>query len=112
MFKQAATPTFWHPVKIEYTKEDSGQGVVSFDCQYKRMKISEVRALAAANEGADDADLLFMREVVVGWRKVPDDDGSEVPFSLDALQQMYDLGFGGAIVKTYFASFAKAKEKN
>lgn len=112
MFKQAATEKFWSTVKAEYTREDGSKGTIAFDVQFKRLSMPQIRALAAECEGADDADLKYMQGTVVDWRKVTDDDGAEVPFSSAALQELFSTGFGGAVVKTYFAALPRAREKN
>lgn len=112
MFKQATSPTFWHPVKVDFTAEDGRQRTVEFDVKFKRLKIEEARAKAKENEGNDDADLLFLQAVVEDWKRVPGDDGDEVPFSPEALQELYSIGFGAPVVATYFRALPQAKQKN
>ena len=112
MFKQATTEKFWATVKAEYQKEDGARGTVSFEVQYKRLPRRKWWALMEANKGVDDADLNFAREVVCDWRRVPDDDGAEVPFSVEKLDEMYDLGFCTPIILTYIRANPQAKEKN
>lgn len=112
MFKLAATPTFWVPVKVDFAKEDGSRGVVAFDVQSKRIPRGELQSKLQALAGVDGADLLFLQDVLTDWRKVPDDDGSPVPFSPEALQQLYDLGFAGPTVSAVIAAAPQAKLKN
>lgn len=112
MFKKATSPSFWQVVKVGYQDEVGAARTVDFDVKFKRLKLEEARALARENEGADDADLQFMRAVVEDWKRVPGDDGAEVPFSDAALAELYSIGFGGPVVQTYFRSLPQAKQKN
>lgn len=112
MFKKAATEKFWMPVVIEYQREEGGRGTVSFDVQCKRLTPEQLRTLIQDVEDLDDADLKFMQAVATDWRKVPDDEGGEVPFSQEALREFHSLGFARPTVITYVRTYAKAKEKN
>ena len=51
-------------------------------------------------------------EPVEDWKRVPGDEGGEVTFSAEALRELYSIGFGGPVVRTYFASLPQAKQKN
>lgn len=112
MFKQAATPAFWVEVRVEYTKEDGSKGTVSYAVKAKRQSRTEFEKQLRELEGVEQADLRFLQDNLTEWRRVTDDDGSEVPFSPEALQQLYDIGFAGPTVAAIIRAAPKAKEKN
>ena len=112
MFKLATSPTYWVPVKVEFTKEDGSRGTAAFDVKARRMQRSEFTEKLDGLAGKPEADLIFLQDVLTDWRKVPGDDGSEVPFSPEALRQLYEIGFAGPTVRAVIETAPQAKQKN
>ncbi len=54
----------------------------------------------------------FMAGVVEGWKKVLDDDGAEVPFSQQALAQLFQIPGLSSLAFSRYLSESGAKEKN
>ena len=109
MFKMATSPTFWATVLLEATAEDGRRVKGELELKYKRKTLDEVQAIMDS-EDRKDADIA--RDIVVDWRKVDDGDGGERQFSLEALDEILDYGYGGPIVTTYFSNYPKARVKN
>lgn len=124
-FKISQSPTFYAPVKAEMTDENGRRVNVSFDMQYKRLTMPELKALATrsleiqqeADRSPDGPDSTqagaeyFLGQVAVGWRHVVDEDG-EAPFSASGLQTMIDYGLAEAMQRAFLENLPRAREKN
>lgn len=112
MFKLALAPKFWSTVKAEYSDADGSRKSATFDVEFKRMQMGEALAKSRAYQGSDDADLQFLGDVVTGWRGIAGEDGNELAFTPENLERIYQAGFAGAVVATFFRALPRAKEKN
>src|SRR6059058_3658975 len=98
------------PVSFE-TPSDGGKfDRHSFDCVFRRIPQSKIKEMVS-NTGMNDAE--FVREVLVGWKGIKDEQGQEIPFSELSLEEILDVpGLSGAIATAYLESIAGAKRKN
>lgn len=113
MFKFSSIPVgnyFW-PVTVAVPAGDVGATVEqSFDAQFKRMSKPEVDALDK-DAGGDFSK--FARIVVTGWSGVVGDDGAQVPFSADGLEQMLAVPQAAlAIYRSFYESLSGRIAKN
>lgn len=126
-FVRAASPTYFAPASFT-TLDGNGRLVEhKFDCQFKRLKREELEeldaAVSSANATASDAnssegdasapvakpgstDQMVLERVMVGWRAVQEADGTELQFSLEAVEETERLfpGFRAACVKSFYLS--------
>lgn len=113
-FVNAKNPTYYAPAQHRSLDAD-GQLVVSkFDCQFKRLKKSELldleeRLKAQGDKRLRDRQLLV--EVMTGWRAVEEEDGSAAKFSMDKVDEFDEIhvGFQKACVEAFFASTAPSE---
>lgn len=115
MFKFMQSPAYWWPVTILVPAEDApGKPLkIEFEAQFKREDTEQQQARIDAVRAAGQTDAMYARGVVVGFRKLPAPDDSEVPFnaaSFDALLKV--PGAGTALANAHFASCDQAAQKN
>lgn len=112
MFKLAQSPKFWATVKAEVQAEDGRRVEVRFDVQYHRLALSRIKEITdeiSANRSFDDE---LLREIVADWRGIADEDGEPLAFNAERLQQLFDAGFGPAVLAAFWAALPKARAKN
>ncbi|MGE0329691.1 MAG: hypothetical protein AB7P37_03250 [Ramlibacter sp.] len=115
MFFQDLSPKYFAPATYNYLDANGALCVIEFDCEFRRLKRSEVTALDAkqqevsktVNSTAGAAALLA--DVCTNWRikDASSPTGSKViPFSLETLAQMEEqhVGFSGACVMAWWQS--------
>lgn len=143
-FVRSASPRYFAPATLSTLSEDGLLIASKFDCQFKRLKRTELADLRRKTEewgrttmdriraqieavassasgkpgGAEPAqaartdaleDMVSrkaMVEVMVGWRAVQAPDGSELPFSLAAMDQTEEEfpGFINACADAFWSS--------
>lgn len=83
----------------------------TFDLTFKRLAQSRLKDVLNAEVEISDAE--FCREIVLGWAGIKDESGSDVPFSVAALDELLEIpALGKQIVNAYLESLAPAKTKN
>jgi len=106
------------PVSVRLATDGGRFENFEFVAVFKRLpqgRLDEISAAMAGDdeEGAAITDGDLVREVLVGWDKVRDVDGSEVPFNSDTLAQALDVpGVRLGLVHSWFESLAVGKRKN
>jgi hypothetical protein len=109
------------PVPLLIPVDGGKKQKFSFDAQFKRLKHSRINQIIkqarAIHFGREEEDMLDdqegVREILVGWSGVFDDDGNEVPFSESALLQLIEIQtVPGQIIKAWFDSMETSKQKN
>lgn len=85
----------------------------TFDGIFIRVSQSRLRELTDLVSSGEVTDIDVAREVLVGWSGIKDDNGEDVPFSDEALEQLLDVPMlASAIVVKYFESLQGVKAKN
>lgn len=91
MFKLDQNENFWFPVSLELTGDEGKKLRMDFDAQFKRIAQSEITALLHREEGeAPPTDQQIVDAVFVGWRKVQDADGAELPVNAENRTRLLD----------------------
>jgi hypothetical protein len=82
-----------------------------FGLTCSRLDADQIQAKLAP--GSDDRTISdFMGELITGWSGVRDPDNKEVPYSIEALRELFKIpGVAGLTLRTYIAEVG-AKEKN
>jgi hypothetical protein len=112
MFKLAQSPEFWARVTFDLQTDDGKRVPGAFDLRFKRMSVTALRELSEQQRDSGADDRAFLREIVTDWRGVADEDGSEVPFTKDGLDGLFERGLSPAILAAFYRALPKAKEKN
>ena len=115
MFKFMQSPAYWWPVVLAVPADDDpGKKLtVKFDAQFRRETEQEQKARVEKARSEGQSDAAFIRPLVAGLRKLPGIDGTDVPFSPAALDELLDIpGAGSALSKAYFESNSEAATKN
>lgn len=98
--------------KVRGTITDANGAAEAFEFRLTARRLS---ASALQAELADTSRRVeeFMAQMVTDWKGVLDDEGNDVPFSTDALMQLFDriTHLAGIAFKSYMAEVG-AKEKN
>jgi hypothetical protein len=98
---------FWLPVTIRRPADDGEVEEFKFDALVRFFKRSELAKLSGTY-------LEQAKSLIVDWKGVAEDDGTVVPFSLEALTQL-DEDHPNAmadIVESYSRAWRGAREKN
>lgn len=119
MFKLTQSPRLWAEVQAEMQSEGGNRVRVSFEAQFKRMDVDEVRAFAEGlaaripdSASATDATTDALMEVVTDFRGVAGEDGEALTFSRENLRAVVALGLGPAILDAFYRALPKARAKN
>lgn len=86
MLKIGQSESFWYPVKVTILSEDGQSSSHEFEAKFKRL---DREALSRAMATPDD--LALLRENLLGWRSVVDDDGNPLPFTDDNREALLNL---------------------
>jgi hypothetical protein len=106
------TAAYFWPVVVEYPVDGGKFLKETFDAEFKRFSKDEIQAILedAAADKIKDHDVV--RQVVVGWKGVTDDDGP-VEFSATALEAVQAIPlFDSAVVQAWMKSVSGAPAKN
>lgn len=108
-FVRKQAKTFKWPVTVtEPSSSKPGKFEEStFTAVFKRVKMSQLEKMAETT-GVD-----FLEKVLIDWEGIEDEDGSEVAFSKEALQEFADdADWARAVLSAYTATYAEAEAKN
>jgi hypothetical protein len=114
MYRIQTEPRYWWPVKIRQPDpaKPGAMLVHEFEAEFKWLTQQDYDAWLANVGQRTDAEV--MPEVCTGFRKVRNEDGSELANTPDnlALLLASDKAVGHAVAAAFFESRAKAAEKN
>jgi|TARA_B100000073_G_scaffold184469_1_gene152541 hypothetical protein len=108
-FVRKKVKTFKWPVQVQEPSEAKpGEFETSeFIAIFKREKMSKLQ------DSKDDENIDLIRKVLVGWEGIVDEDGEEVPFSDEVLEeQADDADWIKAVLNTYAQTYAEAEAGN
>ena len=111
MFKLDESQTYEWPVVGRLY----GDEPFDFVAIFRRLSRSQLRELQEAAAGIQSPadEVAYVQRFLAGWRGVLAADGSEVPFSAEALARLIDVGgVDEALIDTFHASLKGAREKN
>ena len=112
-FKLDQSGTYKWPVTVEVPVDDGRHDKQKFDGEFKRITQSRIREMGQLIETGDLTDVDLVKEVLVGWEGIEDDQGNELKFSQSKLKQLLDVPMvATAIATSFFDSIAVAKRKN
>ena len=112
-FKLDQQGTYKWPVTVEVPVDDGRHDKQKFDGEFKRITQSRIREMGQLIETGDLTDVDLVKEVLVGWDGIEDDQGNELKFSQSKLKQLLDVPMvATAIATAFFDSIAGAKRKN
>lgn len=86
MLKIGHSESFWYPVKVTIVGEDGQSTTHDFEAKFKRLDRESLNRVMATPD-----DLAVMRENLLGWRGVVNDDGNPLPFTDDNRAALLNL---------------------
>lgn len=98
--------------KVKGTINDAAGIAQPFDFSLtcKRLNAEQIQAKLKSDTDTSITD--FMVDVVSGWSGVKDEDDKQLPYSEEALRQLFEIaGVAGVSFRTYMSEVG-AKEKN
>lgn len=113
MFKLKKTNTFSWPVRIKVPQDGGTFGVSEIALQFEQLPQEAFNDLVKAADMDFNAELL--RKTVRGWEKVCEEDGTPIPFSDEALEQLLSIPWArNAAAEAYMEAVSgnRAKRKN
>ena len=81
MFKLGQSDRFTYPVSIEVLDESGKRKTYSFDAVFKRLSNDQFIEVSRAAKAGELPDLDLVRDVLLGWKGILDEDGNELTFS-------------------------------
>lgn len=116
MFKLSQPTSFFWPITVEIPKGGKFEKH-TFDAEFRLLEVDELNELTERFSGlsSDDEDKSkeAIRQILVGWKGVVDDDG-EVPFSETSVEQLLKIPQARvALLRGFRAAMSgEAKRKN
>lgn len=113
MFKIATSQTYFFPVAVELPGDNGKTSKVTFDAEFRRLTQTQLEDFTGRVKDGSLTDDAFVREVLVGWKGVQDEDGNDLPFSegnRDMLMDIYPVR--SSVIKAFFESISGARAKN
>jgi hypothetical protein len=110
-FAIASKPTFTASVTVVIPgdADDGKPETHTFVARYMRMSKEAFKALLQRQVTQEDA----MRELLVGWSGLPDNDGNEVPFSAENLESLLAIPqMPLALSRAFYLNNSGAELKN
>ena len=105
MFKLDLSPTYFAPVSLPMLNAEGVLENHQFDARFRRLDTAQVDALMQEGEAGNLKDEPTVRGHMVGWRGVQDADGTEIPFSDDALNKLLAInGARAALARAFLRS--------
>jgi len=96
-------------VPVDYGKHDKQE----FYGEFKRITQSRIKELIELVASGDLIDVDVVKEVLVGWEGIEDDEGNELKFSQSNLKQLLEVPMVATAIGTaFFESYTGAKRKN
>jgi len=112
-FTLKQSDSYQWPVVIDIPVDGGRHDRQTFDGEFKRVTQSRIREMGQLIQEEEITDADLVREVLVGWTNIDDDDGNPVKFSQSTLNQLIDIPLvATAIATAYFNSMAGVKRKN
>lgn len=109
MLKLTRNPTFTATVKVQIPT-DTGPLEASFKARFKALTIS---AAEAFDLNSVQGTNVWLREILIGWEGVVDEDGNPAPFDDGVRDQLLDLPWNRmAIIQAYNGAMLGAKRGN
>jgi len=106
-FKLAQNPTYTVTVKVSTPNDKDTFDTSEFKAKFKRVKFSELESLR------EKTQVDVIREVLVGFSNLLDDDNKEVDFNESTLNALLEIPQAlAALSESFWTSIFKAKEKN
>lgn len=106
-FVRKAVKTFKWPVTIEEPADGGLFDSSTFDITFKRLGRKEFDKLG------EKGGLVLLKAVVLDWTGITDEDGTEIPFSMQALTDFADDPYWvRGVLKAYTETFEGAKLGN
>lgn len=81
MFKIGLSDRFTYPVNVEVVGDGGKRSTYTFDAVFKRLSRDEIIEVTTRARDGESDDLALVRDVLLGWKGIQDDDGAELPFS-------------------------------
>ena len=106
-FVRKKVKVFSWPVSIEEPSDGGTFDTVTFDAKFKRVGRKEFQKLGEKGE------LDLLKVIMVGWEGIQDEDGKEVPFSIEAMRELSDDPYWiRGVLKAYTETFEGARQGN
>lgn len=113
MFNLALSESYTWPVELRVAMDGGHFTVVPFDVRFKRVSQERIDEVAEqiATETLDPHALL--RELVVGWDGIVNDDNEPLPYSQEALGRLLNVpGASRAILRAWRHSLIEGPRGN
>lgn len=81
MFKIGQTDRFTYPVSVEVVGDNGKRSSYSFDAVFKRLSNDEFVEVSRSAKMGDLPDIDLVRDVLIGWKGIQDEDGNDMPFT-------------------------------
>jgi hypothetical protein len=112
----SAIPDFWWTVRIP-SPSDNDYTVAELDVLFAPVgqdKLDRIRGIGLRDDETPPTDAQICQRVVRGWRGLKNEQGEDVPFAPEALEQLLRAPMvRSAIVATYLAAMSgTAARKN
>ena len=112
-FKLDKPGTYKWPVTVEVPVDYGKHDKQKFDGEFKRITQSRIKELIELVASGDLSDVDVVKEVLVGWEGIEDDQGNELKFSQSKLKQLLEVPMVATAIGTaFFESYTGAKRKN
>lgn len=109
MFKLKTNVEFAWPVKVQ-VPTDGRHVEQPFTARFKQVDRSRFVDL---NNGDAEEETNLLREVLIGWDGIGDENGEPIPFSEQTRDQLLEIPYvRTAIVEAFFEGIAGRKRKN
>ena len=106
-FVRKKVKVFSWPVSIEEPSDGGTFDTVTFDAKFKRVGRKEFQKLGEKGE------LDLLKVIMVGWEGIQDEDGKELPFSIEAMRELSDDPYWiRGVLKAYTETFEGARQGN
>ena len=111
VLKQA--DTYKWPVSHDMPVDGGKHARYTFEAEFKRITQTRIREIDEQIKNNTIDEIEFLKEVLLGWDGINDEDGNPIKFSQKALAQVIDVPMlATSISKAFFDSIAGAKRKN
>ena len=106
-FVRKKVKIFSWPVSIEEPADGGTFDTATFDAKFKRVGRKEFQKLGEKGE------LDLLKVIMVGWDGILDEEGKEVPFSLEAMREFSDDPYWiRGVLKAYTETFEGGRQGN
>lgn len=113
MFKIAQLPAYWAPVEVPLVLESGKTEIRKFEAKFKRLTQSELADVRERGEAQTLRDRDLLHEILLDWKGVAEEDGTEIPFSAVALDRLLEIyPVQPSLVKAFFKSMGGARTGN